>query len=181
MDINRLPKQALQYKPNGRRNIGRPRKRWRDQLYLEDQGTGNTPNPSGTWLWWWRSEQRKRRKGKRGYSMALSLLTSCHMASEVDEWNMSIKHWLSDNDRGKTEVTGKKKTCPHTTCPITNITWNGPGSKRGYGENDRIRHRETARDPLSTVKCVSEIRCPPRTKTPTKSISLDFELLESIP
>ena len=41
-------KQALQYKPKGRRNIGRPRKRWRDQLHLEDQGTGNTPNPSGT-------------------------------------------------------------------------------------------------------------------------------------
>jgi len=46
MDTNRLPKQALQYKPKGRRNIGRPRKRWRD--HLEDQGTGNTPNPSGT-------------------------------------------------------------------------------------------------------------------------------------
>ena len=40
MDTNRLPKEALQYKPNGRRNIGRPRKRWRDQLRLEDQGTG---------------------------------------------------------------------------------------------------------------------------------------------
>ena len=40
MDTNRLPKQALQYEPNGRRNIGRPRKRWRDQLHLEDQGTG---------------------------------------------------------------------------------------------------------------------------------------------
>ena len=76
MDTNRLPKQALQYKPkvattctedghkqttkrtlqykpNGRRNIGRPRKRWRDQLHLEDQGTGNTPYPSGTWWWWW--------------------------------------------------------------------------------------------------------------------------------
>ena len=48
MDTNRLPKQAPQYKPKGRRDIGRPRKRWRDRLHLEDQGTGNTPNPSGT-------------------------------------------------------------------------------------------------------------------------------------
>ena len=36
MDSNRLPKQALQYRPKGRRNTGRPRKRWRDQLHLED-------------------------------------------------------------------------------------------------------------------------------------------------
>jgi len=36
------------YIPKGRMNIGRPRKRWRDQLHLEDQGTGNRPNPSGT-------------------------------------------------------------------------------------------------------------------------------------
>jgi len=28
MDTNRISKQALQYKPKGRRNIGRPRKRW---------------------------------------------------------------------------------------------------------------------------------------------------------
>ena len=48
MDTNRIPKQALQYKPKGLKNIGRPRKRWRDQLHLEVQGTGNTPNPSGT-------------------------------------------------------------------------------------------------------------------------------------
>jgi hypothetical protein len=48
MDTNRIPKQALQYRPKGRRNIGRPRKRWKDQLHLEDQGTGNTPNPSCT-------------------------------------------------------------------------------------------------------------------------------------
>jgi len=46
MDTNRIPKQALQYRPKGRRNMGRPKKRWRDQLHFEDQGTGNTPNPS---------------------------------------------------------------------------------------------------------------------------------------
>ena len=34
MDTNRLPKQAQQYKPKGRRSIGRPKKRWRDQLHL---------------------------------------------------------------------------------------------------------------------------------------------------
>jgi hypothetical protein len=48
MDTNRIPKQALQYRPKGRRNIGRPRKRWKDQLHLEDQGTGNTLNRSCT-------------------------------------------------------------------------------------------------------------------------------------
>ena len=46
MDTDRIPKQALQYKPKGRRNVGRPRKRWRDQLHLEVQGTGNMPNTS---------------------------------------------------------------------------------------------------------------------------------------
>jgi len=48
MDRNRLPRQALKYRPEGRRNIGRPKKRWRDQLHLEDQETVNTPKPSGT-------------------------------------------------------------------------------------------------------------------------------------
>jgi hypothetical protein len=46
MDTNGILKQALHYKVNGRRDIRRPRKRWRDQLHFEDQGTGNTPNPS---------------------------------------------------------------------------------------------------------------------------------------
>jgi hypothetical protein len=42
IDTNRIPKQALHYKPKGRRQIERPRKRWRDQFHFEDQGTGNT-------------------------------------------------------------------------------------------------------------------------------------------
>jgi len=49
MDTNWIPKQALQYRPKGRRNIGRPKKRWRGHLHFEDQGTGNTTNPS--WIW----------------------------------------------------------------------------------------------------------------------------------
>jgi len=36
MDTNRLPREALKYRPEGRRNIGRPKKRWRNQLYFED-------------------------------------------------------------------------------------------------------------------------------------------------
>jgi hypothetical protein len=36
MDKNRLPRRALHYRPNGQRNIGRPRKRWAGQLHLED-------------------------------------------------------------------------------------------------------------------------------------------------
>jgi hypothetical protein len=36
VDRNRMSKQALQYRPKGRRNIGRPRKRWRDRLHIED-------------------------------------------------------------------------------------------------------------------------------------------------
>jgi len=36
MDRNRLPRLALKYRPEGRWNIGRPKKRWRDQLHFED-------------------------------------------------------------------------------------------------------------------------------------------------
>ena len=36
MDTNRIPKQVLQYKQKGRRHIGRPRKKWRDQFHFDD-------------------------------------------------------------------------------------------------------------------------------------------------
>ena len=67
MDTNRIPKQALQYQPKGRRNIGRSRKRWRDQLHPKDPGTGNTPNPSGTWWWWLCTSYRAVNKLLLGY------------------------------------------------------------------------------------------------------------------
>jgi hypothetical protein len=35
MDTGRIPKQALRYRPQGKRSIGRPRKRWKDQIHLE--------------------------------------------------------------------------------------------------------------------------------------------------
>jgi hypothetical protein len=40
MDNSRLPKQAVLYKPRGRRDMGRPRKRW-----TADVGTGDSPIP----------------------------------------------------------------------------------------------------------------------------------------
>jgi len=41
MDNTRLPKHALNYKARGRRDRGRPRKRWQ----CVDAGTGQRPNP----------------------------------------------------------------------------------------------------------------------------------------
>jgi len=35
MGRNKILKQALQFKSKGSRNIGRPRKRWKDQLHLK--------------------------------------------------------------------------------------------------------------------------------------------------
>jgi hypothetical protein len=37
MNTDRIPKQALKYRPKakGKRSIGRPRKRWKDQFHLE--------------------------------------------------------------------------------------------------------------------------------------------------
>jgi hypothetical protein len=35
MDTDRIPKQALKYRPKGKRSIGHPRKRWKDQFPLE--------------------------------------------------------------------------------------------------------------------------------------------------
>jgi len=90
MDTNRLPKQALRYKPKGRRNIGRPRKRWRDQLHLEDQGTGNTPNPSGTWWWWC---------GCTVISSMWQLLRCCYcMEPTVSFINMLFQSWSIHSD-----------------------------------------------------------------------------------
>jgi hypothetical protein len=35
MDTNRIPEEAMEYRPKEKRSIGRPRKRWKDQLHLE--------------------------------------------------------------------------------------------------------------------------------------------------
>ena len=41
MDDNRLPKNNLNYKPDGKRNIGRPQTKWEDDFREDgtDQGT----------------------------------------------------------------------------------------------------------------------------------------------
>ena len=40
MDDNRLPENILNYKPEGRRNIGRPQTRWEDDFWEEGTGQG---------------------------------------------------------------------------------------------------------------------------------------------
>jgi hypothetical protein len=35
MNTDGIPKQALKCRPKGKRSIGHPRKRWKDQLHLE--------------------------------------------------------------------------------------------------------------------------------------------------
>jgi hypothetical protein len=40
MDDNRLPKKNLNYKPEGRRNIGRSLTRWEDDFREEGKGQG---------------------------------------------------------------------------------------------------------------------------------------------
>ena len=35
MGTDRIQKQALKYRPKGKRSTGRPRKRWKDQLHLQ--------------------------------------------------------------------------------------------------------------------------------------------------
>ena len=37
------PKKNLNYKPEGRRNIGRPQMRWEDDVH--EEGTGQGPKP----------------------------------------------------------------------------------------------------------------------------------------
>ena len=91
MDTNRLPKQALQYKPKGRRNVGRPRKRWRDQLHLEVQGTRNTPKPS--WTWWWcerRSFKPIQNNGQHYGSVHFNLYVSGYKLEDKRIWT---KRW----------------------------------------------------------------------------------------
>jgi hypothetical protein len=36
LDRNRMRRRAMKYRPERKRSIGRPKKRWRDQIHLED-------------------------------------------------------------------------------------------------------------------------------------------------
>jgi hypothetical protein len=36
MEHSRIPRMALEYQPKGKRDVGRPKTRWRDQQHLQD-------------------------------------------------------------------------------------------------------------------------------------------------
>ena len=100
MDTNRVPKQALQYRPKGRKNIWRPKKRWRDQLHFEDQGTGNTPNPSGTSWWWfffrkscllWDNVEKYCRDGQATWQYGACALHAVYLSLQTHSQNTYVK------------------------------------------------------------------------------------------
>jgi hypothetical protein len=59
MEHARIPRIALEYKPQCKRDIGRPRTRWRGQQHIQDWIlTGQDLEsciclPSRWWWWWW--------------------------------------------------------------------------------------------------------------------------------
>jgi hypothetical protein len=56
MEGERIPKRVLEWKPMGRRNRGRPRKRWSEDIekYIRIKG-----------IRWWRIFLRKGRNGRK--------------------------------------------------------------------------------------------------------------------
>jgi hypothetical protein len=45
MERTHIPLQAYKYQPSGKRDIVRPRKRWRETTTILEAGTGDYPNP----------------------------------------------------------------------------------------------------------------------------------------
>jgi hypothetical protein len=46
MEHTRIPLQAYKYQPSGKRDIDRPRRRWRERdTTILEAGTGDSPNP----------------------------------------------------------------------------------------------------------------------------------------
>ena len=124
MDTNRLPKQALQYKPNGRRSIERPRKRWRYQIHLEDQGTVNMPNPSGTW--WWVILCKIKKRVTR-YKIKQHELSEVKFNKRVTECKTK-NHELPEVKCNKMSFQMKNSTKRVTICKVefhfVNCSWN---------------------------------------------------------
>jgi hypothetical protein len=131
-------KQALQYKPKGQRNIGRPRKRRRDQLHLDDQGTGNMPNPSGTWWWWWRwwwgQEMRSHALFLWNFELvpkcswdlqSHDLLCSIGCLSKMFSGSTLVIPTLWDKTDVLSEITSNKPTCARQCrrAKINNLHW----------------------------------------------------------
>jgi hypothetical protein len=45
MEHTRIPLQAYKYQPSGKRDIDRPRRRWRETTTILEAGRGDSPNP----------------------------------------------------------------------------------------------------------------------------------------
>ena len=53
MPQNRIPLKSYLYSPQGKRTIGRPKKRWRAATVTLETERVKWPNPGCLWWWWW--------------------------------------------------------------------------------------------------------------------------------
>ena len=119
--------QALQYRPTGRRNLGWPRKRWKDQLH---KGTCYTHKPAwtwwreGKWVWTHRKMQRSEDEWSGSHNISEKLANIKGTESNLKWWERNEGKWSKWSEVKSYETISKIHSSlgvvsPHCTSWLT--------------------------------------------------------------